>query len=78
MASLVVPAISLTIALSSFNIALIKLLFPTLGLPIIENLIVLSSFISSSGKSLVIVLSNSLIPILCEALTAINSLKPNS
>ena len=51
-ASLVVPAISLTITLFSPNILLINEDFPTFGFPIIETFIIsLSlSFSSCSGK----------------------------
>jgi hypothetical protein len=41
-ASLVVPSILLTITLSSFKIAFVKLDFPTFGLPIKENFILSS------------------------------------
>ena len=70
MASLVVPATLLTIARSSLRIAFTKLLFPTFGLPIIENLIfVLSSSSYILGKLLVTISSKSLIPSPCSPLT---------
>ena len=78
MASLVVPATSLTMALSSFNKALIKLLFPTFGLPIIQNLGIWLFEDSLLGISLVISSNNSLKPILCSPLTPITLSNPNS
>ena len=43
MASLVVPAISVTIILSSFNRLLIKELLPTFGFPIRQTFVISSS-----------------------------------
>ena len=79
-ASLVVPAIGDTITFSSFNSAFTRLLFPTFGLPIRQNFIS-SSMVSSSfdsGKSLIIVSSNSFRPIECSPLTPSTSSKPSS
>ena len=80
MASLVVPAMLLTIDLSSPTIAFTKLLFPTFGLPITQNFILLSSksFFSYGKKSFVIVSNSSLNPKLCSPLIGIILSNPSS
>ncbi|MNP15718.1 hypothetical protein D3C76_1080870 [compost metagenome] len=62
-ASLVVPAISLTITLSSPSILLTSDDFPTLGLPIIATLTVSSSSISGSTLSNLLYISSNISPI---------------
>ena len=73
-----VPATSETINLSLPKIAFTKLLLPTFGLPIKENLILESSIFSYFGKSFTIKSNKSLIPRLCSALISTNSENPNS
>ena len=76
--SRVVPAIFETTTLSSLSIAFINELLPTFGLPINENLILVSSFSSTSLKFIVTASINSIKPVLWILLIGIQVSKPNS